>query len=325
MRCSGEKMSKITEKKLGDYYRIYEEIFKEPIEPVQKIAQNTEISKNTVSRYLTEMYESSILRGPAIFLKPAKNYYQYVYFLAVDDPLSAYESLAGSRHVISISIECGQWNSLVISEKVVDFSGLKGSEKCILQGKKGVTSLSKVDSLDWDQSLESISSVLSPPPKKFILYEEIPAITWTTKEWTLYDKFKHNVRVQAVPILRTCKINHQQYQKWLSQLPEVAVIQPAFYPAGLDNYSLVDFLFRSQYEEQLATVLGMLPSTSLFFCVGNHLFARLSVPSKREEDLALLITELKDKGYFTEYHQSTAVLTSGGSNGQNTEQKERLL
>jgi predicted transcriptional regulator len=68
-------MSKNTEKRLGGYYRIYEEIFKEPTEPVQKIAQNTGISRNTVARYLTEMYESSILRGPAIFLKPARNYY----------------------------------------------------------------------------------------------------------------------------------------------------------------------------------------------------------------------------------------------------------
>jgi hypothetical protein len=316
-------MSRITKKKLEDYYRIYEEIFKEPTEPVQKIAQNTGIPRNTVSRYLTEMYESSILRGPAIFLKPARNYYQYVYFLTVDNPLSAYESLAGSHDVISVNIECGQWNSLVISEKVVDFSGLKGSEKCMLQGRKGVTSLSKVDSLDWDQSLESIYSVLSPPPKIFIPYEEIPAINWNTEEWTLYDTFKYNVRLEAELILKECEISYQQYQTWISRLPEVAVIQPAFYPAGFDNYSFYDFLFRSQYREQLATVLGMLPSTSVFFCVDDYLFARLSVP--KENDLISLISELKEKGYFTEYHQSTAVLTSGGLNGHKPKQEEKKV
>jgi hypothetical protein len=318
-------MSRITEKKLENYYRIYEEIFKEPTESTQKIAHNTGIPRNTVSRYLTEMYESSILRGPAIFLKPAKNYYQYVYFLAVDDPLSAYESLAGSHDVVSVSIECGEWNSLVISEKVIDFPGLKGSEKCILQGRKGVTSLSKVDSLDWDQSSESIHSALSPPPKIFIPYEEIPAINWNTEEWTLYDKFKHNIRAEAEPILKECEISHQQYQKWLTKLPEVALTQPAFYPAGLDNYSFHDFLFRSQYDEQLATVLGMLPSTSLFFSVDDYLFARLSVPSKREKNLESLISELKEKGYFTEYHHSTAVLASGGFNGQKARKEDKKL
>jgi predicted transcriptional regulator len=105
MRCSGEKMSRITEQKLEDYYRIYEEIFKEPTESVQKIAQNTGISRNTVSRYLTEMYKTSILRGPAIFLKPAKNYYQYVYFLTVKDPLSAYERFAGSLRNVCSRVE----------------------------------------------------------------------------------------------------------------------------------------------------------------------------------------------------------------------------
>jgi hypothetical protein len=316
-------MSRITKKRLGDYYKIYEEIYKEPIEPVQKIAQHTGMPRNTVSQYLTEMYESSILRGPAIFLKPAKNYYQYVYFLAVKDPLSAYERFAGSHNVVSVSIECGQWNSLVISEKVVDFSGLKGSEKCILQGRKGVSSLSKVDSLDWDQSLESIHSVLSPPGKKFILYEEIPAIEWNATEWTLYDKFKHNVRTEVEPILKECEISYDQYQKWLTELSEVALVQPAFYPAGLDNYSLVDFLFKSEYEEQLATVLGMLPSTSVFFCVDDYLFARLSIP--KEKNLISLTSELKEKGYFTEYHLSTAVLTSGDSNGQEARQKTKRL
>jgi DNA-binding Lrp family transcriptional regulator len=306
-------MSRITKKRLADYYKIYEEIYKEPTETIQKIAQNTGISRTTVSQYLKEMYESSILRGPAIFLKPARNYYQYVYFLAVKDPLSAYERLAGSHDVISVSVECGEWNSLVISEEVVDFSGLGGSEKCILQGRKGVTSLSKVTSLDWDQSLENIYSV-SPPAKKSILYEEIPAINWNTEEWTLYDKFKYNVRVEAEPILKECKISYDQYQKWLAKLPEVAVIQPAFYPAGLDNYSLIDFLFKSEYQEQLSTILEMLPSTSLFFSAGDYLFARLFVPSGRENDLALLVSELKEKRYFTEYRQSTAVLTSGGFN-----------
>jgi hypothetical protein len=308
------EMSRISEKRLEDYYKIYEEIFKEPTKPVQKIAENTGIPKNTVNQYLQKMYKSSILRGPAIFLKPAKNYYQHVYFLAVDDPISVYESFTGSHHTVSVSIGCGQWNSLVISEEVVDFSGLKGSEKCIHQGRKGVTSLSKVNSLDWDQSLENIHSVMSPHDEKSVLYEEILAIHWNTMEWTLYDKFKYNVRAKAESILKECSIGYDQYQKWLTKLSEVAVIQPAFYPAGLGNYSFCDFLFKSQYQKQLATVLGMLPSTSLFFSAGDYLFARLSVPKKN--DLISLILKLKDKGYFTDFHHSRTVLTSGDSSGQ---------
>jgi hypothetical protein len=88
---------------------------------------------------------------------------------------------------------------------------------------------------------------------------------------------------------------------------------------------LIDFLFKSEYQEQLSTILGMLPSTSLFFSAGDHLFVRLSVPSEREKDLAPLISELKEKGYFSEYHQSTAVLTSGGFNGHKPKQEKKKL
>jgi hypothetical protein len=38
------------------------------------------------------------------------------------------------------------------------------------------------------------------------LYEEIPAILWKKKEWTLYHKFKYTIRTQAMPILKECRI-----------------------------------------------------------------------------------------------------------------------
>jgi hypothetical protein len=304
-----------SEGKMEEYHTIYEQLYEYPLIPLHEIAENTGTPIDAVSQYLHEMYESSILRGPAIFLKPAKNYYQHVHFLAVSNPLSAYESFTGSRHTVSVNIGCGQWNSLVISEEVVDFPGLKGYEKCIHHNRKGVTSLSKVTYLDWNQSLENIYSKIASPTRKSTLYEEIPAINWNTEEWTLYDKFKHNVRAETEPILKECEINYQQYQKWLVKLSEVALIQPAFYPAGLDNYSLCDFLFKSEYQKQLTTIFGMLPSTSLYFSAGDHLFVRVFVPNRN--DLASLISELETKGYFTEVYHSAAVLASGGFNEQN--------
>jgi hypothetical protein len=304
-----------SEEKMVKYHTIYEQLYEYPLISLHEIVKNTGIPIDTVSQYIHEMYKTSILRGPAIFLKPAMNYYQHVYFLAVSNPLSTYESLTGSRHTVSVNIGCGQWNSLVISEEVVDFPGIEGSEKCIHQGRKGVTFLSKVTSLDWDQSLENIHGKIAPPTKKSALYEEIPAINWNTEEWTLYDKLKYNIRTETETILRVCEISYDQFQKWLAKLSEVAVIQPAFYPEGLDNYSLCDFLFRSQYQKQLVTILGMLPSTSLYFSAGDHLFVRVFVPNKK--DLTSLVLELETKGYFTDVYHSTAVLASGGFNEQN--------
>jgi hypothetical protein len=301
--------------KMVEYHTIYEQLYEYPLISLHEIAENTGIPIDAVSQYIHEMYKSSILKGPAVFLKSAKNYYQHIHFLAVSNPLSAYESFAGSRHTVSVNIGCGQWNSLVISEEAVGLSGLEGSEKCVHHGRKGVTSLSKVTSLDWDQSLENIHSKIALPTKESVLYEEIPAINWNTEEWILYDNFKYNVRADAESILQDCEISYEQYQKWLAKLPEIAVIQPAFYPAGLDDYLPCDFLFKSQYQKQLATILGMLPSASLYFSAVDHLFARVFVPNKN--DLTSLISELEAKGYFTDVYHSRAVLASGGFNEQN--------
>jgi hypothetical protein len=51
-----------------------------------------EISKRKVQKYLTEMYEKSILKRPLISVKPAQNYHEYAYFMNVDNPLDAYKA-----------------------------------------------------------------------------------------------------------------------------------------------------------------------------------------------------------------------------------------
>jgi len=45
-----------------------------------------------------------------------------------------------------------------------------------------------------------------------------------------------------------------------------------------------DSLFDSVYQKQLTDILGMLLCTSMFFSVGEYLFARLSVVNKKEKD-----------------------------------------
>jgi len=130
-----------------------------------------------------------------------------------------------------------------------------------------VTYLSKVTSLNWDHCMRKMQDAVSKPKEKSILYEEVPYLPWGTKEWMLFRKFSPNVRAKCLSLLRECKIRFEYYRKWVSLLSEFTYIQPAFYPVGIDNYLVSDFLFETLYQKQLAHILGMLPSTSLFFSV----------------------------------------------------------
>jgi hypothetical protein len=151
-------------------------------------------------------------------------------------------------------------------------------------------------------------SALSPPSEKTTLYEEIQSIPWDKVGWTLYRKLKHNTRIMKKSVIEESHVRNERYQKWVSEMLQYTNVVPAFYPQGRDQYFMEDFLFRSQYQKQLADILGMLPSSSVFFSVGEHLFARLSFLNRKEkDDLLSLIFHLEEEGFFTEGYHATTV------------------
>ena len=286
-------------KRLGKFLKIYQRLYDEPFLPRYEIGKKTGITRSSVSRYFVEMYENSILHGPYLCLKPAANYHQYVSFLKFCDPFTTYKQFKGFPGVISRRLSCGSWNLSFICENLMDFSQLKGYQQTVYQGVKGTTLLSKVTFINWSQSVEEIARV-PPPEKKTRLYNEVGDLPWGNEEWTLFNHFKYNARKKISHVLSDSEIHYRHYEKWLIHLPEFAEIYPAFFPYGSGNYFALDFLFTSEYQEQLANVLGMLPSTSIFFSVGEYLFARLSVlDNKQKDELLYLIGGLKQKGYYT--------------------------
>ncbi|KYK36595.1 MAG: hypothetical protein AYK18_02560 [Theionarchaea archaeon DG-70] len=80
----------------------------------------------------------------------------------VDNPFTVYRSLKGFPGLISKSLTAGNWNLLVICDQLMDLSALKGVNQCILQGVKGVTHLSKVPGLNWDESIKNMKAAPAP-------------------------------------------------------------------------------------------------------------------------------------------------------------------
>lgn len=298
-------------KRLHKYYRIYEQIYDYPTIPLYQITKNTRISRSTVSRYLMEMYENGILKGPMIFLKPNSTNKRYALFCVFDDPYTVYQGLEGFPRVVSRALCSGRWNITAISESLLNFSVLKGFRQCVVQGPKGMTHLPRVPLLEWDAAIESIYNQVASPQTPSTLNEHISSISWSPDEWTLYHKFKYNIRMQAVSILKSCNIRYEKYQAWNRELDAYSCIQPAFYPRGIEHYFFLDFLFESRYHQQLVSLLGNLPATSIFFSVDTHLLARIPILNKKEkDDLFSLIFHLGKKNYFTTFYQALLISTS---------------
>ncbi len=298
-------------KRVPRYYKIYEQIYENPTISLLKITENTRISRSTVSRYLIEMRNLSIIQVPSIFLKPAQNYHEYACFLRFENPLSTYSHFRGFPNVISRWLCSGKWNLLLICDKLMNLSVLKGFKESVFQSVKGVTHLSKVVHIDWDTAVQNMYRSISPPTEKTTLYKEVPSIPWNEEGWTLYKKFRHDIRLGKRAILDESRIQRRQYLKWFSGLPQFTSMTPAFYPHGLDQYLMVDFLFKSEYQKQLTDILGMLPSTSTFFSAGEYLLARLCFLNKKEkDDLFSLIFTLEERGFFTNFYQAMVISPS---------------
>ncbi|MBU7048344.1 MAG: hypothetical protein HXS54_18080 [Theionarchaea archaeon] len=281
----------------GKNYTIYQLIYEDPLISCVTLAEKTGIPKRKVQEYLTEMYEKSILKGPLLSVKPAQNYHEYAYFLNVDNPLDVYKGLKG----IYGKISCGSWNLLVITDRKMDISSLPGFKECIFEGRKSATHASKVMVQDFEESIKRIEAYKKGEEAHELektLYEEISLNTWDTEEWILYRTFRNNIRVDTTQKLKECSISLTKYKTWISSLDQFALIQPAFYPEGLENYYLVDFLFESLYHQQIKDILGLLPSTSLFFSVNDSIFVRLFLLNKKEESSVLaLLDEMNYMSY----------------------------
>ncbi|MGC1119453.1 MAG: hypothetical protein WBA22_00035, partial [Candidatus Methanofastidiosia archaeon] len=214
--------------KLYTYYRIYDQLYEDPFLPVEELALKLEMSAVDVTACLDNMYQSSILLGPVISVKPASNYHLYCYFFKADDPSTLYKSFQES--VVSKSVGAGDWNVMVITDQEIDLTAGKGD--CIHSGKKGGTVISKVTQVDWDHSLKDIFSRIGTPDTKSIVYEEAPALKWSEKEWMLYHAFRLNARQDPDPVLKKLGIDSRTYKNWLSSLSMAAYVQPAFNSHG---------------------------------------------------------------------------------------------
>ncbi len=298
------------ERRLPRYCAIYQEIFKNPLIRIYQIKERTGIARTTVSRYLKEMYERSILKGPMLFMNPSENYHEHVAFVRFQNPSTAHKDFEGFPHVVSRHLCLGQWDLMLISERMMNFSLLRGFKGYTYQGVKGATYFSKVTSLDWETSMERMRNSLSPPKEKTSLYKEVPHNPWNEKEWALYHGLKDNLRVEVMPVLRECGVRFDQYQKWFLTLKKFTHAYCGFYPQGYEKYFKVHFLFQSEYQRQLRDILKLLPSTCYFFSVGDYLFAEVCFLNKREQnDLFSLVHRLGEEGYFTDFYQSSLVST----------------
>jgi DNA-binding Lrp family transcriptional regulator len=294
--------------RLQGYYKIYEQIHANPTIPTKNIGPNVRISRNTVTKYIKEMYRDHILVGPYLQVNPSPTYKQYVYLMDFTDPWMAFRGLKGFPHVVYHAITFGDWNTAVITDKLLDVTKLAGFKKTITQGVRYHSYTPKVALTTWDETFQEVHKKLLQfkrrPEDKI---REVTPSTWQEHEWTLYHAFKC-MRRPVTPVLQNINVRYEPYLKWKSDLYTHCTVHTGFYPGGYESYLDYCFLFSTDYEESVRSVFSLFPTTPFFMEVDKQFLAFIQVNTPEvQRNLLCLIYHMQKKGMIKHSKQASTL------------------
>jgi len=214
-------------------------------------------------------------------LNPHSDYKEYVYLMNFYDSPHIYEGLKGFSHVLYHEITLGDWNTMFITDRQLDFSQLVGFESIVYQGVKGNVYTPKARFTTWNESLKKIYEQIKkftpgePESKK----RPVPPLNWGEDQWKLYHAFKVNVRKKVTPLLRNIKVRYETYVEWMKTLKDHCTIHTEFYPQGCNAHLCHCYLLSSDYNQSVISLFSLFYTTPVIMEVGDRLLVLLKVVS----------------------------------------------
>ena len=288
--------------KRGRYHSIYEVMWKTPYISISEIAGEIGFARNTASKYVREMFTNHIISDPSLCPKPAPNYTEYVYLMDFKDPWEVFMKLPGFPHVLYHAITEGQWNTLVITDKLLDFSQLVDFQGMTAEGKRRAFYTPFVTHTTWEESFKKARDMIKSTPVQANTRELAPPLPWGESEWKLYHAFKDNIRRKVTPTLKKINARYEHYLEWIKSLHDHCTVTFGFYPEGYSHYMKYCFFLSSDYEELVKSVFTLFPTTPVIMEVDNNLLILASLQlSDTVRDFFSLIREMRTNGLINEF------------------------
>ncbi|MBU7029824.1 MAG: winged helix-turn-helix transcriptional regulator [Theionarchaea archaeon] len=306
-------MGKITQnKRMRNYHEIFEQIYENPVMTIYDISVNTGLSRNTVAKYVKEMYKQGVIQGPHIRMRPAPNYTEYAYLMNFTDPWTTFHGLKGFPHVVYTAMTFGDWNTVVVSNRLLDFSKLVGFEGMVNQSVRYCSYTPKVEFISWDESFKRVYEQLDQftPTRKKHRKRRVTNLYWGEDEWMLFYAF-NSLRKRVTPVLREIKVTYETYTKWMKTLEDYCTIHTGFYPGGYKNYSCYCFLFFTDYEESVKSLFSLFPTTSFIMELDTQLLVfTYMISPKVKRNLFCLLYDMETKRMIKGFRQAVVLFHS---------------
>jgi hypothetical protein len=284
--------------KLERCHRIYEQVYQDPLIPVYEIARNTDLSRNTVSKYLHEMVNRTSLLGPYLRMKPTPTYREYVYLANFSDPKRKFTAMSCFPSVLDVVHTFGDWTTLLIANQPLDITKIYGFQDLILSGYKYSTITPKTEFISWNAAFAKASKILEDPgPPSRLKREVAPPLDWGEDQWKIYSILNQNMRKTVTTSLQKVLVRFETYVKWREDLDTHCTMHTGFYPRSYNQYTGHWFLFSSSYESLVVKVFSCLPVTPCIVETEHHLLVFVNtISSSTLKRLTDLVVDMNTEG-----------------------------
>lgn len=272
--------------KMRLYYKIYEQLYESPLMCHVELSQKTTICRNTVVKYLNEMYASEILTPPFLSLRSIQPYAEYLSLLNFNSIHFVSPRLRTFPGIVS-TVRCGlDWNQLAVASKPLDFQSLKYFRSQVFQGRIERIVTPKCS---LSESIEIPSSTHLPrrtSPNHWI-------IPWSKDGWELYKHIRSDMKMKTTPLLKKVKVRYDVFSSWKKTLCEYTSFHLLFYPHGRSAYTHWYFLLKSPYD--LSRLFQQWPASCMVVEVGMYILLKVPVcTSLQLQTLLSLFENLQD-------------------------------
>ena len=292
-------MVKISQmQKMKEYFRIAGKISENPFIHTKEIASNLGLSRSTVSEYLESMYTQDMLVGPWMSLNPHTNYGEYVYLMNFSDESRVFEGLKRFPHVLYCGSTFGEWNTLVVTDRQLDFSQLRGFQSIVYQGVKGCTYTPEVKHLTWGESWRKVIRKVTQftPEEPEYTNGVVPSLEWGEDQWKLFNAFRSKTRQKVTPVLRSIGVHYETYRKWRETLKDHCSVHIEFCPDGYKKYANYCLLLSSDYHQSVISLFSLFPATPVIMEMGDHLLVFVKVSSASTTHMVRMIQDMGARG-----------------------------
>ena len=289
-------------KKEKNCFKIFEEVKKNPFILYEEIHKNIKLGRNTVTKYLDEMLNTNIIKGPYLHLKPSVNYPRFIQITTFSSPSKTFELFKGFPRISYHALCLGDWNFLFVTESPIDFSKLVGFSETHFCEKRGSVWDIPPQFCRWDDAFKSLQESLADIPRSKIPSKRQVEIPWSGDEWNLYHIFKDNLRRAATPAVKKAHLRYEDFTNWKKTLPQYTRIITAYYPQGFLSQILAFFLVETKKIAYIPSLFSYWPATTVFYRAGDKLLILVAFGSKDYIPKTLnLLEKLVSLGYISSY------------------------